>query len=205
MHHDAQVLIAHERATQTMLGPEGERTVSSTAFERTGCARKIRKKRCYSVGVAVQLSRRVVAPTASLAQERPAIHEYQQMVEDLLDVRSLHTHSSRGTDRHLISQSTSDMLLKVQEALPSECVEAYAANVELTGQPEVRRRNIYGTSSVQINISAAGLSASGQFRLSSLRSGALNISLPHWQITDSLISWATLVVSITMAGIVQIT
>lgn len=94
MHHDDAVLNAHEEATQAMLGVPDRRTMSSTAFERTLCARKIRKKRCYSVGVAVQLSRRVVAPSASLAQDRTQIQQYQTMVERLLDVRGLRVFDS---------------------------------------------------------------------------------------------------------------
>ncbi|KAJ3512625.1 hypothetical protein NMY22_g15276 [Coprinellus aureogranulatus] len=139
-HHSKDVLDALENATQAMLGERNQRSLDSTAFERTHCARKIQKKRCYSVGLAVQLSRRVVAPSASLAQDEANIQQYQHMVKDLVD-------------------STSAMLLKVQDALPEGCLKAFAANAELTGQPGVGRKTEYATNSIQVNISAAGLSA----------------------------------------------
>ena len=69
-----------------MLGPRDRRTPDSTAFEETKCARKIRKKRCYSGGLAIQQSRRVVAPTASLDQDKANIQEYQEMMKGLIDV-----------------------------------------------------------------------------------------------------------------------
>ncbi|TEB18468.1 hypothetical protein FA13DRAFT_1803476 [Coprinellus micaceus] len=142
-HHqsNAQVVKNFNAATQAMLGPRKTRTASSTAFERTRCARKIQKKRCYSIGTAIQLSRRVVAPSASLAQKRKSVRIYQTMVKDLVD-------------------ATSDMLLNVQAALPDNCLQAFAANSELTGQPGVGKKQVHGTSSIQVNISAAGLSAS---------------------------------------------
>lgn len=98
------------------------------------------------------------------------------------------------------------MLLKVQEALPDACVEAFAANADLTAQPEVRKRNVYGTSSVQVNISAAGLTASGQSIELTFQLNTLNdADVWNWQIIDWQTSWAISVVSITMAVIVQTT
>ncbi|KAJ3519810.1 hypothetical protein NMY22_g13029 [Coprinellus aureogranulatus] len=139
--HHGDAVKAHETATQAILGPREDRTASLTAFERTRCARKIQKKRCYSIGVAVQLSRRVVAPTASLDQSHENMEVYQTMVGDLIS-------------------STSAMLLNVQESLPKGCLAAFAANGELSGQPSVGKKGVYGTNSIQINISSAGLSAS---------------------------------------------
>lgn len=87
-HHESNpgVLRNFDKATQAMLGTRDTRTATSTAFERTRCARKIRKKRCYSIGAAIQLSRRVVAPSASLDQNRKKIRIYQSMVRDLVNV-----------------------------------------------------------------------------------------------------------------------
>ena len=84
-HHGDDELAKFEAATMRMLGPRDQRTPDSTAFEKTGCARKIRKKRCYSAGLAIQQSRRVVAPTASLDQDKTNIREYQEMMKDLTD------------------------------------------------------------------------------------------------------------------------
>lgn len=87
-HHSEAERNSFDTATGNMLGPPHERTTKKTAFENTRCVQKIRGKRCYSVGVAVQQSRRVVAPTASLAQKRKKITVYQRMVDDLHKVSS---------------------------------------------------------------------------------------------------------------------
>lgn len=60
------------------------------------------------------------------------------------------------------------MLLNVQEALPEDVREAFIANSELTGQPGISNKDVLCTSSVQVNISAAGLTPGGQFLLCSM-------------------------------------
>ncbi|KAJ3539558.1 hypothetical protein NMY22_g4683 [Coprinellus aureogranulatus] len=137
-HHDKAERAQFDKATLNMLGPRTKRSASSTAFEDTHCVRKIRSKRCYSLGTAVQMHRRIVAPSASLDQRHTNIARYQTMVKDLID-------------------STASMMVNVQDALPAECKKAFAANSELTGQPSIGKDEIYGTGSVQLNISAAGL------------------------------------------------
>lgn len=54
------------------------------------------------------------------------------------------------------------MLLNVEDLFPEECRDTFKANTELTGQPSIGVLGVNGTSSVQINISAAGLSAGGK-------------------------------------------
>ena len=57
------------------------------------------------------------------------------------------------------------MLLNVEDLLPEDCRDAFKANAELAGQPSVGVLGVHGTSSVQINISAAGLNAGGKCHL----------------------------------------
>ncbi|KAJ3515258.1 hypothetical protein NMY22_g14501 [Coprinellus aureogranulatus] len=139
-HHSQEELNDFDDATQEILGPRNERTPDSTAYEDTGCANQTRDKRCYSAALAIQQSRHVVAPTASLSQDVENIEEYQDMTTNILS-------------------STSAMLLNVQDLLPDDCRKAFKANAELTGQPSIGSAGILGTGSVQLNISAAGLSA----------------------------------------------
>lgn len=88
IHHRETERNNFDLATRNMLGPRSKRTPNSTAFEDTHCVRKIRGKRCYSVGTAIQQSRRVVAPSASLDQQHANIDQYKKMVNDLVDVRA---------------------------------------------------------------------------------------------------------------------
>lgn len=80
MHHTAPQIQALDHATNLMLGPQATRMPDQTEFEAMECSRQ---KRCYSLGTAVQQSRRVIAHSAYLDQELPNIMAYQTMAQSL--------------------------------------------------------------------------------------------------------------------------
>ncbi|KAJ3528197.1 hypothetical protein NMY22_g9513 [Coprinellus aureogranulatus] len=162
-HHKPDDIQAFDHATRRILGPRRGRTSNSTAFEDTGIPRRVHGARAYTVGSSVQQQRRVVAPNASLNQmQKETWEEYQGMAKDLID-------------------ATSTLLLNVQNAFPTDCRKALAADAELTGQPGIGKRGIYGITSVQANISAVGASSSDV----SLEDELGDFGLPHFDPHDS--------------------
>lgn len=85
-HHELKEREAFDLATQRILGPKRDRHQNSTAFEDTGCARKVNGARAYTLGSSVQKLRKVIAPNASLAQtHRESWNDYQGMAKDLVE------------------------------------------------------------------------------------------------------------------------
>ena len=81
------------------------------------------------------------------------------------------------------------MLLNVEDMLPEECRNAFKANVELTGQPSIGLLGVHGTSSVQINISAAGLDASGKHSVYTASPPFVHhLGVEHQQLTITALS-----------------
>lgn len=86
------------------------------------------------------------------------MEEYQTMIKDLVDVSVVLLHAILQLT---VPQTTAAILVNVQNVFPAGYIEAFVANKDRTGQFSIGDDSVLGTSSVQVNISAAGLPAGG--------------------------------------------